>query len=201
MEADIVELTEKIRRYTLGAVDKDRYEHCISTAQTAARICRITGQDVLQGYLAGVAHDMCRQMGDDLLLSFSKRDGRPVTAFEKANPTKFLHGRAAAVKLQEDFGITNPYILQAVSRHVLGGAFLCPLAKIVYIADKTEPTRPRITTKYTEKLMAMPLNRMAKFVVEESIDYDKKKGRVTASDTLDFLQSLNIEIAQEAQVG
>lgn len=199
---DTLDLTEKIRKYVLGAVSTDRYNHCVSTAGQAAAICRITGQNVYSGYLAGLSHDMAREMSPELLLSLASRDGRAISTFEKKDATRFLHGRAAAVILQESFGVLDPYILQAVSYHVLGGAFLCPLALVIYVADKTEPTRKRITPQYTKELMACPsLNFMAKKVVEESIAYDKVKKRKTAPDTLEFLDFLQKQTALEINAG
>ena len=191
---DIVNLTEKIRRYALTAVSKERYEHSLRFAETASRICRLTGQDYGLGYMAGVAHDMCKGMSPELLLSFASRDGREITGIERDNPV-LLHGRAAAVKLQEDFGVLQPEVLQAVGNHVFGSPFLCPLAKIVFVADKVEPGRSYVTDEYLGRLFALTLNQMARQVVSENKSFLEQKGKVPHPLTLQFLAELEADIA------
>ena len=195
---DIVELTEKIRRYTLSAVTKERYEHCLRTAETASRICRLAGQDYALGYMAGIAHDMCKDMSDELLLSFAKRDGRKISELELSHPS-LLHGRAAAVKLQEDFNLLNPQVLQAVSCHVFGGPFLCPLAKIVFVADKVEPGRAYMNKDYLDSLFSMSLNAMTYETVKKNIEYLVSKGKTPHPLTEQFLKELESDLAGERQ--
>ena len=43
------ELTEKVRLFVLSAVKKERYEHSVRTAQTAALLCRRYGESALPG--------------------------------------------------------------------------------------------------------------------------------------------------------
>ena len=88
-------LIEKLREYTASAVNPKRYEHSVRTAETAERLCRRYGLDAQSGYFAGIVHDMCKDMEDDVLFSLALQDGHPVSDLE-AEKKSLLHGRAAA---------------------------------------------------------------------------------------------------------
>ncbi|MFA6856227.1 MAG: bis(5'-nucleosyl)-tetraphosphatase (symmetrical) YqeK [Treponema sp.] len=186
---DYVAVTEKIRQYTLAAVKKSRYEHSMRVAETAQELCRRYGIDERRGCLAGVGHDMCKDMSDELLVSMALRDGHIITPLEKKKPA-LLHGRAAAVKMTEDFGITDSEILQAVADHTFGAPDMCDLAKIIYVADKIEPGREYITKAYIAKLTGLPLDGLVKVVLTDGISYLEKKGCTVAPESELFLESL-----------
>jgi predicted HD superfamily hydrolase involved in NAD metabolism len=182
-------VTEKIRQYTLAAVKKSRYEHSLRVAETAQKLCRKYGVDERRGYLAGIGHDMCKDMSDELLISLALRDGRIITPLEKKKPA-LLHGRAAAVKMSEDFGITDKEILQAVADHTFGATDMCDLAKIIYAADKIEPGRDYVNPAYMEKLSGLSLNELVKVILIDGILYLEKKGCTIAPESESLLESL-----------
>lgn len=184
------ELIEKIRKYTLAAVTESRYEHSVRTAKMCEKLCKKFGLDKKRGYLCGIGHDMCKAMGDDLLISLASRDGEAITEIEKNKPS-LLHGRAAAVKLKNDFGIDDDEIIEAVANHTFGKTGMCDLAKVLYVADKIEPGRDHVTEKYLDKLFSLSLDKMVYTVLKENVDYVTKKGKKVSPSTIEFLNSLN----------
>lgn len=57
-------------------------------------------------------------------------------------PNPVVHSFLGAKVAQIDFGVTDPEILDAITYHTTGRPNMSRLDKIVYIADKTEQTRP-----------------------------------------------------------
>lgn len=180
---------ESVRKCTLLAVKKERYEHSVRVAETAEHLCKKYGLDKKLGYLAGIGHDMCKDFSSDLLLSMASRDGNEITELEKKRPT-LLHGRAASVKMREDFGVENEDVLEAVAVHTFGKSGMCDLAKIIYVADKIEPGRPHVTKKYLEKLKKLSLDELTFFIVDENISFLEKKGRQVAPESKYLRDSL-----------
>lgn len=172
---DWEKLTEQIREYTKKSVKKSRYEHSKRVAEMCAKICRLCGLDDRAGYLAGIGHDMCKDLPYDEMIRIAKRDGNPISQMELENPS-LLHGRAAAVVMKEKFGIKDNDILEAVANHTSGIEKMCDLTKALFLADKIEPGRPQSTSEYREKLLAMPLSKMFYSVFEENYQYLLKKG-------------------------
>ena len=183
------ELFEKIREFARGRLSGGRFAHSERVADTAVLMCRRYGLDEDAGRIAGIAHDICKEIPDDEIISLASMDGLPFEEVEKAKPG-LLHGRAAAVVLRSDFGIRDKDILDAVANHTFGRPGLCDLGKILFVADKIEPGRPQSTDEYRENLLSMSLAGAALSVAEENIDYLKKKGKIAAPITVSWVAQL-----------
>lgn len=186
---NVEETIQKINKYVLSSVSDTRYEHSVRTAQTAKQLCKLYNEDEQLGYLAGIAHDMCKEMKNKLLFSLASQDGDPITEIEQNKPS-LLHGRAASVLLKQEFGITDKKILEAVKYHTFGNVGMSDFAKILYIADKIEPGRPHVNEEYMKQFEGLTLNEFLIKILEENINYLKEKGKLIAENTNIFLKSL-----------
>lgn len=184
-----MDLFEKIRLYAEQNLSCERYEHSVRVSETAALMCRLYGIDEQLGALAGIAHDICKEIPVDEILSLVKQDGLPVEGIEKAKPN-LLHGRAAAVKIQSEFKIKDKNVIEAVANHTFGCPGLCDLGKILFVADKIEPGRPRSTDEYRERHFKMTLNEITLAVIDENIEYLARKGKTVAPVTKEWADEL-----------
>ena len=182
MDFDYEAIAEKVREYTREHVKPSRFEHSERVAQMCALLCRHYGLDEKKGYLMGIGHDMCKDMSREKLIEIAKKDGQPITEFELKTPS-LLHGRAAAVKMKEKFGITDKDILEAVSNHVSCKLGICDLGKVLFVADKVEPGRPQSTDEYREELMKLSLDKMLHAVLVANYEFIKRKGYDIYPDT------------------
>ena len=182
-------LLEKLKKYLSVSVCQERYEHSMRTAQTAKELCLRFGEDSELGEIAGVAHDICKEMKKNLLFLLVEQDGMEISQIEKGKPS-LLHGRAASVVLKKECGVTNKDVIEAVANHTFGKPKMCNLAKILYVSDKIEPGRPQVTQEYLEKLEKKSLNELVSYVLEENIDYLNKKGKSVSDITYRFLESV-----------
>lgn len=189
MIENIDDITEKIKKYVKKSVGQSRYEHSVRTAETCAKLCKKYGFDEKTGYLAGISHDMCKKLSPEEMLQVVKEDGKSVSELEKANPS-LLHGRAAAVKLQDEFDIHEPEIIEAVANHTFGKKGLCPLGKILYISDKIEPGREHVNDAYMKSIKNLSLDELFYKVVSDSKEYLLKKGKKIAPETEELLKYL-----------
>ena len=133
----VIQRIETIARETLGM---ERFLHSRNTALLASDMCLRFGLDPAAGYLAGIAHDLAKQIDNKQLIKIVKNAGMVISPLEKEKPN-LLHGKAAAVLLKERYGISNKDVLEAVACHTSGNQSMGSLAKIIYIADKTESSR------------------------------------------------------------
>ncbi len=186
MDSDII---EKIRAYAQKNLSADRYEHSVRVAETASFMCSLYGLDEDAGKLAGIAHDICKELPRDQMEALAGEDGLPFDEFERKKPS-LLHGRAAAVKIQRDFGIDNPDVIEAVANHTCGKPGLCDLGKILFVADKIEPGRPQSTNEYRANLFKKSLDGLTLAVVEENIEYLAKRGKKSAPSAIEWAEEL-----------
>ena len=144
-------LLEKIARLSLSPM---RFLHSRQTALMAFDLCLYFGLDPWEGYLAGIAHDLCKTMNDKELLLLAESNDYEIQQAEKEVPS-LLHGLAASHKLKTQYNIKDEKILEAVRHHVIGpneaAAKDVDLAKIIYIADKIEVSRHWVDPKLREK--------------------------------------------------
>ena len=187
--SDIDLLTEKVRWYVKRSVSEKRYSHSVRTAEMCRKLCALYGLDEKTGYFAGISHDMCKNFKPEQLLSLAQEDGADVSELERKKPS-LLHGRAAAVLLKNNFGVTDSSVLEAVANHTFGKTGMCSLAKVLYAADKIEPGREHVTEDYLARLLALSLDGLVKAVLEENIDYLRKKGSAVAQESEKLLESL-----------
>jgi nicotinate-nucleotide adenylyltransferase len=120
-----------------------RFLHSRQVAVMTSDLCRIFGLDSRAGYLAGIVHDIGKQLADEELIGLAKTDRLPISSMEKKKPS-LLHGRAGAVLLEDRYGIRDRTILDAVRYHTTGSAAMGPLAKALYVADKIEASRESV---------------------------------------------------------
>ena len=184
---DYLKLIEEVKEFTRQNVKKTRFEHSVRVAEMTARLCRHCGLDETKGYLAGIGHDMCKDFPDDQLIELSLKDGEPVLEIEKNLPS-LLHGRAAAVLMEEKFGIKDAEIKEAVANHTSAKLGICNLGKCLFLADKIEPGRPQSTDEYRENLFKLSLDEMFLSVLEENYEYITKKGYVVYPETLKMIE-------------
>lgn len=182
-------LEKSILKYLKKHVSQSRYEHSLRTARLAEKMCNLYGADPEKGYIAGIAHDICKNFPEEKMVKLAEQDGRTFSETEKNNFT-LLHGRAAAVKIQSEFGIHDSEIIEAVSCHTFGLVSMGPLAKILFVADKIEPGRPHVTEEYLDSMLKKNLDDLVKTVIGENINYLEKKGKTVAPETYELYRSL-----------
>ncbi|GHV85366.1 nicotinate-nucleotide adenylyltransferase [Spirochaetia bacterium] len=166
------------------ALSPKRFLHSRNTALMARDMALRYGLDADAAYLAGIAHDMAKPEKKDL-----------------------SHGRAAAVLLEKHFGIHNGDILEAVAVHTTGKAGMGNLAKLVFIADKIEYTRPDVQNRFRE--MAVPalsaggpdsgqdktkLDDIFYAVLEDNVRWLREQGKTVAEETITLLDTMKVEV-------
>ncbi len=172
---DFDELAPKVEVFVKEHVKKSRYEHSVRVAETCVRLCRKFDFDVKKGWFMGIAHDMCKDFPRNELQKLAERDGMPIYDMEREKPSLF-HGRAAAVYLKEEYGVTEQDVLEAIAVHVSGAPGMGDYAKILYIADKTEPGRDHLSAEYRAELMKLSLDGMMYKVITDNFEYIKSQG-------------------------
>lgn len=168
-------------------LSESRFSHSLWVAGTAAAFCANYNLNASRGFLAGIAHDICKEMSDERIWNLAAKDGTEADEIEREK-ISLLHGRAAAVLLKERFAIDDEEVLEAVAHHTFGKPDLSDLGLMIFVADKVEPTRERKND--LRALQKLPLRELARKIVLENIAYVKFKGKKMSNRTFDFLDWL-----------
>jgi len=178
-----------------------RRAHSRRTARLAAELCRRFGLDPQPGVVAGLAHDVARELPDGQLLALAAQDGRGITAEQRRRPV-LLHGRAGAALLRRR-GLEgcDPEVYEAVADHVTGRPGMGPLARVVYVADFLEPGRGFMGPETRAGLLAMDLDAMVRAVLGRVSAYLAEGGVPVAEDALALYHELGEHADEQAQMG
>ena len=179
---DANELLKEIDEDAQKMLSEKRYIHCKNVMKRAVELAKIYGINENKAMLAGFAHDITKEMPKDEMFKYIEEHNIKIDEFERKNPG-LLHGKIAAVFCKEKYGFTED-MQKALEYHTTGEPDMDDLAKIVFIADKTEVGRKnndweKIREKEKEGLDALLL-----YVIDESICYVIKKEKQIRVDTI-----------------
>jgi nicotinate-nucleotide adenylyltransferase len=172
---EITEITKRVEIKIAATLSPKRYAHCKSTGAVAVMLSERFGVNKEASYLAGLSHDMCRELSfeeqenlvDNYGACIAFLRGRPSLEALFSDTTykrKMIHGPAAACLLCHEFGMREPDILEAVALHSVADEEMSNIAKIVYISDKLEPLRSR-PQDVDEKLHTLDLDALFVYTI------------------------------------
>jgi len=168
----------RLREEIAARLSPRRASHCEGVAALAEALCRRFGEAPEAGRIAGLGHDIARELdGEDLRL-LAASDGRPCDEDEIGEPV-LLHGRAGAVLLGR-IGITDPAVLEAVRDHITGRPGMGTLSCIVYVADYLEPGRRFLDESARLSALRGSLAEMVRFTVRDVMAYLGSRGKRVA---------------------
>ena len=121
-------------------VSPHRLQHIMGVEATCIALAHCHQVDERQAAQAGLMHDLAKFFPPPKLLKLAYTAKIPVDAVCKAQP-HLLHAEVGAVVAQQEFGITEPAILDAIANHTLGTPKMSRLSCVVYLADALEPNR------------------------------------------------------------
>ncbi|MCR5505473.1 MAG: nicotinate-nucleotide adenylyltransferase [Bacilli bacterium] len=119
-------------------IKERRLSHSISVAKTAYEIAKANKlENPKRAYIAGLLHDIGKWNNEEKERKVVEEHFKEYSSM----PPFSFHQFAGAYTAKNDFGIVDEEMLNAIKFHATGSDDMGPLAKIVYAADKIEPTR------------------------------------------------------------
>ena len=121
-------------------LSKKRFQHSLNVADMAVRLAARHGADREKAYLAGLMHDICKEIPHNEQLIMAENCGRDFTKAESLVPALY-HAPAGAYYCEKVLGITDSDILNAVRYHTTGRGEMSRLEEVIYLADLTSAER------------------------------------------------------------
>ncbi|OPZ80699.1 MAG: putative nicotinate-nucleotide adenylyltransferase [bacterium ADurb.Bin425] len=154
-------------------ISKKRFAHVQGVVAVGQELSRLYGLNQAERFYVGLAcwlHDSCKEMKDYELVEKARDLGIELTEIEKSSG-HLLHGPVAARLVKKELKISNKAVLAAMSQHTLGATNMTEIAKIVYLADCLEASRP---DDFTQPIWAALTGGKGRAqAVKGSIDVDK----------------------------
>ena len=138
---EVLEYIEKNNLYFVGKIKgyikESRFNHSLEVAHLAYRLAKMHGADYQKAYIAGVLHDIAKGIDKDESLALMKQlypEYLDIGAYA-------YHQFLGEMLAKRDFEVVDEEILNAIKFHTTGRKDMCWLEKLIYAADKIEPTR------------------------------------------------------------
>ena len=116
-----------------------RYTHSVNVAAEADELARLYGEDEHKAYVAGILHDITKEIPKEEQLQIIREGGIILDGVQQ-NAPKLWHSISGSVYVLR-LGIEDEDIINAIRYHTTGRAGMSRLEKIIFIADFTAAER------------------------------------------------------------
>lgn len=164
----------QIREDVKDSLEEKRYIHTRGVAKMCVRLARLYGVDIKKAYLAGLLHDIAKNIPKEEILRQSREKNVPLDDFEWEN-SHLIHPKLGSVICRERFGIDDDDILNAISWHTLGRVGMSDLEKIVYVSDMIEEGRNYPEVEFLRRVAFENLDKAVYHCIDATIKFNQGK--------------------------
>ena len=115
-------------------LSEKRYYHSVCVCDSAVSLAEKYGANEEKAATAGILHDIMKDISPDEQLKMITRYDIVLSDVER-NAQKLWHAMLGAAYLENELGIQDKDILDAVRYHTTGRANMSALEKVLFIAD------------------------------------------------------------------
>ncbi len=169
-----------------------RYAHSVRVARCAEILAHAYGASTRRARIAGMLHDIARLYSPDRLISEAAMRGIAIGDIERAHPL-LLHAEVGAALAREHFGVSDPEILSAISKHTEGASAMSPLDCAVYLADTLEPGRDFADRAALWELARKDMRAAMRETLREMLAYLSRKGLPMTPRALAAARAFGVE--------
>lgn len=196
--ANALYLDEDVNKIVLDLkkrLDTNRFEHTMLVIREAVMLADRYGVEPKKIRIAALLHD-CMKVGIEELMNYAERFCIPISDEEKKY-SFMLHGILGADAAKRMYGICDPQILNAIKVHTIGNCDMTLFEKIIYLADKIEPSRSyRKIDKY-RKLAYEDIDAAVCGIMEHTMKYNTSRKMPIHPDTIKILKAIKNSTNQE----
>ena len=127
-------LLENYRTMLKGRLTEERYNHCLGVEKEAVKLALHYNADPMKARIAGLLHDITKDTSKENQLQICAKYGIMLDNVELGT-VKLWHAITGAAVLENEIGIKDKDIINAVRYHTTARANMSLLEKIIYIAD------------------------------------------------------------------
>lgn len=166
-----------------------RFYHTLCVAKEAVRLAEKYGADTEKAFLAGLLHDICKDMDKNSQLQLFGEFGI-ILDNVVLNAPKLWHSYLGAAYIENKLNIKDKDIINAVRYHTTARAGMSMLEKIIYLADFTSEERDYDGVLEMRKAVDDSIEKAMYEALKFSVEDLKAKGATVHSDTLNAFEEI-----------
>lgn len=188
-EYDFEYINDRLKFY----LSRDRYIHCLNVGSTAMELAKNYNEDEKSAYLAGVLHDLAKEMTFEQQFEIIQNEDFNSIGFNNRN-YRVYHGWVASIYARDVFKIKDQKILDAIRYHTTGRKNMSVFEKIVFVADCICPGRKYDSIEYFRKVAYVNMDIIIVDKLINCIEKCLRKHHVLAQDTIEAYNDLVVKI-------
>ncbi len=144
-----------------------RFQHVLRVEEKACHLADLYQVDREQASIAALTHDYAKERPDNEMIDLIQSKSFDKTLLDYGNA--IWHGILGAYLVQQELGINDPVILEAIETHTTGAKVMSELAKVIYVADYVEEGRQFPVVKEARQLAEKNLNEAVAFETKHTL--------------------------------
>ena len=178
---------DKFKTIIREKLDDYRYAHSLAVADEAARLAEKYGADKERAYLAGLLHDITKNINkEEHLKIFDSFD--IILSDLEINAPKLWHAISGSVYVSEVLKIEDSELISAIRYHTTGKAAMSLFELVLFIADFTSLDRNYPDVEVMRELADKSLIEAAVYALSYTVNDLNKQGSAVHPDTLSALE-------------
>lgn len=173
---------EELQIELKNILSEKRYTHSIGVMKKAKELAKIYDVDNQQAEIAGLLHDIAKEMSIEESLKYIEENNIQIDEIEKQTPS-LLHAKIGADIVKKKYNLSEE-IQNAIKYHTTGNINMDKLAKIIYVADKTEENRNFEGVEELRKVAEQGLDLAVFEILSYDISKNIKKKRMIHPDSI-----------------
>lgn len=188
-----MELLDTIKKELKETLSERRYIHSIGVMEMCAKLAQIYGVDAQKAQIAGLLHDIAKEMPKEEMFKYVEENNIEITEIEKIS-YQILHGKIGADIAKKKYNV-DKQVEDAIRYHTTTSPEMDTLAKIVYVSDKIEMNREPedYDIEYERKLAKKDLDKTVLYIIDANIKSLIEKGKLIETDVIDTRNHLIIK--------
>lgn len=188
-----MELIDTIKKDLKETLSERRYIHSIGVMEMCAKLAQIYGVDVQKAQIAGLLHDIAKEMPKEEMFKYVEENKIEINEIERAS-FPLLHGKIGADIAKKKYNV-DKQVEDAIRYHTTTSPEMDTLAKIVYVSDKIEMNRESedYDIEYERKLAKKDLDKTVLYIIDANIKSLIEKGKLIETDVIDTRNHLIIK--------
>ena len=173
-------------------LDDYRYNHSLYVADEAKRLAKLYGENEEDAYLAGLLHDITKNLSMEEHLNILGEFGIILTDIEKIS-VPVWHGISASVYVKNVLNIDNEQIVSSIRYHTTAKSGMTLFEKLIYLADYTSADRSYPDVDVMRKLVNISIDDAMLYSLKFTIKDLISKNRAVHPDTIAAYNEIQIK--------
>ncbi len=175
--------TEEYIKLIKETLSPYRFNHSICVAKRAKELAEKHGIDEEKAYVAGILHDITKEMPNDEQIKLIEENGHKLAYYEAGNH-RIFHQMSGEAYVKNVLKIADKDILSGIRYHTTGRENMTLFEMIIYLADFTSADRNYpdvdIMREKTDKNLLDGMLYSLQYTIKDVVS----KGRILHPDTL-----------------